>query len=75
MRKMTIPEIAEVLMSQVEDICLVCGQGDDTVYENETFWHVRGGVRRECRAHQIHRAIKRFEALEDAGREVAACSG
>lgn len=68
MQKLSIPEIIEVLMSEAEDTCLVCGQGHDAVVDNTTVWHVREGIRRECRAHQIHRAIRRFEALEDAER-------
>lgn len=66
--KLSIPEIIEVLMSEAEDTCLVCGGGHDTVVEDDNVWHVRDGVRRECRAHQIHKAIRRFEALEDAER-------
>lgn len=66
MQKLSIPEICEVLMSAAEDECIVCGQGQDATVDDESVWHVReDGVRRECRAHQIHRAIKRFEALED----------
>lgn len=72
MQKLSIPEIIEVLMSEAEDTCLVCGGGHDTVVEDDNVWHVRDGVRRECRAHQIHKAIRRFEALEDAERLEAA---
>lgn len=64
--KLTIPEITEVLIAQAEDECIVCGGGHDTVFQDDTHWHIRDGVRRECRADQIHHAIKRFEALEDS---------
>jgi hypothetical protein len=67
MQRLTVPEIAEVLMSEAEDACMVCAAGHDVTVDDRSVWHVRDGVRRECRAHQIHRAIKRFEQLEDAG--------
>lgn len=63
--KLSIPEITEILMTQAEDICLICASGYDVTHEDGTFWHNRDGIRRECRAHEIHRAIKRFEKLED----------
>ena len=67
--KLSIPEIIEVLMTQAEDECLVCCQGHEVVIDDVNVWHIRDdGVKRECRAHQIHEAIKRFEALEDAER-------
>ncbi len=63
--KLSIPEIHEVLMSEAEDTCMVCAGGHDVVVDDTSVWHVRDGVRRECRAHQIHRLIKRFEHMED----------
>jgi len=65
MLKLTVPEICEVLMTEAEDTCLVCAGGHDAVVEGDNVWHVRDGGRRDCRADQLHRAIKRFEALED----------
>lgn len=65
-KRLSIPEICEVLMSEAEDTCMVCAGGHDAVVDDASVWHVRDGIRRECRAHQIHRLIKRFEALEDA---------
>lgn len=71
MQKYSIPEITEILMTHAEDVCLICASGFDVTYEDETFWHSRDGVRRECRAHELHRVIRRFQTLEDNARAVA----
>jgi len=70
MQKLTVPEICEALMSLAEDECIACGGGHDVAHDDDDFWHIRDGVRRECRAHQLHRAIKRFEALEGSTRRM-----
>ena len=70
--KLSIPEIIEVLMTHAEDECLDCCQGHEVVIDDVNVWHVRDGVKRECRAHLLHEAIKRFEALEDAEKLEAA---